>query len=260
MKRKNIVITGASGGIGAEMALLCAKSGANVAIMARNKEKLQEIKRKMGDKTQVLVYQLDVSDTNQVEQVFSKVLTEWTHVDVLINNAGYGIFAHADEAKMEDVSGMFSVNVLGLIACTKAVLPSMKKEKKVRLLIIASVAGKLSTPKSTAYSSTKHAVLGFTNGLRMELAPYGIKLMAVNPGPIQTNFFDVADESGEYVKNIKRFMLDPQTVAKSVVNKLLTNTREITLPRWMGAGAFFYSLMPGVVEKLGGRAFNKNKF
>ncbi len=100
-------------------------------------------------------------------------------------------------------------------------------------------------------------MLGFTNGLRMELAPYGIKLMAVNPGPIQTNFFDVADESGEYVKNIKRFMLDPQTVAKSVVNKLLTNTREITLPRWMGAGAFFYSLMPGVVEKLGGRAFNK---
>lgn len=122
---------------------------------------------------------------------------------------------------------------------------------------IASQAGKIATPKSSIYSATKHAVLGYTNSLRMELSDQRIFVTAVNPGPIETNFFTIADEKGTYVKNVKKFMLKPEYVAKKVVDAMLTPTREINLPRWMNTGSVVYALFPRLFERLGKRMFNK---
>lgn len=259
LKGKNIFITGASGGIGAEIASLCAERGANLVLFARSIDKLQSLKERLESQfpIRVEVYQLDVSDTDSVREIFSNALEDFGTVDILVNNAGYGIFREAHEATMDEIKGMFNVNVVGLMACTSMVLPYMRQQRSGHIINIASQAGKIATPKSSVYSASKHAVLGYTNSLRMELADLNIFVTSVNPGPIATNFFNIADEKGTYVKNIKRFMLQPEYVAKKVVDSMMTSTREINLPRWMNVGSAFYTLFPRTFERLGKRAFNQ---
>lgn len=259
LNNKNVIITGASGGIGAEMAALCAERGANLVLLARNLEKLNMLKADLQKRfpVEVFVHKLDVSSIEDVRSVFSEVLEKIGRVDVLVNNAGYGIFREAHEAKMDEIKGMFDVNVIGLMACTSMVLPAMRKQGNGHIINIASQAGKIATPKSSVYSATKHAVLGYTNSLRMELAEYNVFVTAVNPGPIETNFFTIADEKGTYVKNVQKFMLKPDYVARKVVDAMLTSTREINLPRWMNAGSIVYALFPRLFERIGRRAFNQ---
>lgn len=259
LKGKNILITGASGGIGAEMAVLCAEAGARLVLMARSIDKLEKLRDDLQARFQaeVLVYQLDVSDTNAIVNIFSDVLNRLGHVDILVNNAGFGIFREAHESSIEEIRNMFDVNVVGLMAATSMVLPKMRERRFGHIINIASQAGKIATPKSSVYSATKHAVLGYSNSLRMELSDYGIYVTTVNPGPIATNFFNVADEKGTYLKNIQKWVLKPEYVARRVVERMLTKTREINLPRWMNTASIFYTLFPRVVERVGKRAFNQ---
>ncbi|PLR86049.1 oxidoreductase [Bacillus canaveralius] len=256
---KNVIITGASGGIGAEIARLCAERGANLVLMARSLDKLEALKTELDGRfaIDIYIYQLDVSKTDEVETVFQKVIGQLGRVDILVNNAGFGVFREAHEATIDEIKGMFNVNVVGLMACTSMVLPVMRAQASGHIINIASQAGKIATPKSSIYSATKHAVLGYTNSLRMEAADSNIYVTAVNPGPIATNFFNIADQKGTYVKNIRRFMLDPKDVAEKIVNRMLTPTREINLPRWMNAGSVVYALFPRLFERLGKRAFNQ---
>lgn len=259
LKGKNIVITGASGGIGAEIAKLCAASGANLVLLARSIDKLAQLQSELMQKYQVKVdvFQLDVSNTDQVQVVFRQIFEKVRDIDILVNNAGFGVFREAHEATIDEIKGMFEVNVVGLMACTSMVLPKMRARRYGHIINIASQAGKIATPKSSVYSATKHAVLGYTNSLRMELADYNVQVTAVNPGPIATNFFNIADEQGTYVKNVQRFMLQPEYVARKIVDSMLTKTREINLPRWMNMGSVVYVLFPRLFERIGKRAFNK---
>jgi short-subunit dehydrogenase len=222
LKGKNIVITGASGGIGAEIAKLCAASGANLALLARSLEKLQELQSQLQQKhsVRVDVFQLDVSDTEKVQEVFNDIFTTIGHIDILVNNAGFGVFREAHKATIDEIKGMFDVNVVGLMACTSMVLPKMRERRFGHIINIASQAGKIATPKSSVYSASKHAVLGYTNALRMELSDCNVLVTSVNPGPIATNFFNIADEKGTYVKNVQRFMLQPEYVAQKVVDSM----------------------------------------
>ncbi|GLB58096.1 SDR family NAD(P)-dependent oxidoreductase [Cytobacillus sp. NCCP-133] len=259
LKNKNVIITGASGGIGAQMAALCAERGANLVLLARSLKKLQELKADLQSRfsVDIFVHKLDVSDTDEVSAVFSEILARIGRVDILVNNAGFGVFREAHEAKMEEIKGMFGVNVVGLMACTSMVIPAMRQQKSGHIINIASQAGKMATPKSSVYSATKHAVLGYTNSLRMELADSNVIVTAVNPGPIETNFFNIADEKGTYVKNVKRYMLKPEYVALKVVDAMLKPVREINLPGWMNAGSIVYALFPGLFERIGKRMFNQ---
>ncbi|WP_066312580.1 SDR family oxidoreductase [Bacillus sp. FJAT-29814] len=256
---KNIVITGASGGIGAEIARLCAASGANLVLLARSIDKLQQLESELEQKYQinVEVFQLDVANTDQVKQVFEQIFASVGDVDILVNNAGFGVFREAHEARIDEIKGMFEVNVVGLMACTSMVLPKMRARRYGHIINIASQAGKIATPKSSVYSASKHAVLGYTNSLRMELDGFNIGVTSVNPGPIATNFFTIADEKGTYVKNVQKFMLKPEYVAQKVVSSMLTKTREINLPRWMNMGSVVYVLFPRLFERIGKRVLNK---
>ncbi|MBS4173382.1 SDR family oxidoreductase [Bacillus sp. FJAT-49736] len=259
LKGKTVVITGASGGLGEQIAFTAARNGANVVLLARNHDKLCDLKQRIDAAFSVkcMVERLDVSNTEEIPKVFQKIQRDFGPIDVLVNNAGYGIFDEAHEATLEDIQGMFNVNVIGLIACTKEVLPFMREKKSGHIINIASQAGKLATPKSSAYAATKHAVIGFSNSLRMELAPFHVFVTTVNPGPIATQFFDIADKSGTYIKNIERYMLDPEKLAEIIVQSMFTKRREINLPRWMNAGSILYTLFPMIVEKVGGKAFYK---
>lgn len=256
---KNIVVTGASGGIGAEIVKLCAQRGANLALLARSVDKLEQLKRELEQQysIKVFIHRLDVSDTEEVERVFHSIFEEMKSVDILVNNAGFGVFREAHEATVTEIKSMFEVNVVGLMACTTMVLPKMRERRSGHIINIASQAGKIATPKSSVYSATKHAVLGYSNSLRMELADHNVFVTTVNPGPIATNFFNIADEKGTYVKNVQRFMLQPDYVANKVVSVMLTKTREINLPRWMNLGSVVYTLFPRAFERIGRKAFNQ---
>lgn len=256
---KTVVITGASGGLGEQIAYLCAQSGANLFLLARNQEKLEQIAAIIRGKYHVecTAMKLDVSQHGQIPSAFQRIYEQAGQIDVLVNNSGYGVFSEAEDVELADVEGMFAVNVVGLIACTKEVIPSMRKRKSGHIINIASQAGKLATPKSSVYSATKHAVLGFTNSLRMEMSIFGVYVTAVNPGPIRTTFFDKADPGGTYLENLGRFLLDSEKVAATIVSAMLTNRREINLPRWMNWTGTLHTLMPRVVERVGRKAFFK---
>lgn len=256
---KNVVITGASSGIGEKVALKVAEMGGRPILLARSINKLDEICQKVNQKTSVngIYFPLDVSDFSQVTVTFQKIFQEAGHVDILLNSAGFGVFNSFIEAKFEDMEKMFQVNVLGLMACTKAVLPSMIERNTGHIINIASLAGKMATPKSSGYSATKHAVLGLTNSLRMELSKTNIFVSAVNPGPVETNFFTIADQSGNYMKNVKKYMLKSDYVAGKITQLMVHPKRELNLPRWMNMGSVLYNLFPSTAEKLTRKMFDK---
>ncbi|AXI09791.1 oxidoreductase [Oceanobacillus zhaokaii] len=259
LRNKNIVITGASSGIGEQVALKVAQLGARPILMARSAEKLKEIAEQINQQTEVncLYYQLDVSDMEQVKAVFEELFQEVGSIDILLNNAGFGIFDTFEEASLEDIENMFAVNVLGLMGCTKAVLPEMMKKSSGHIINVASQAGKLATPKSSGYAASKHAVLGFTNSIRMELKKTGISVSAVNPGPIATDFFEQADKSGNYVKSVQKFMLHSEKVADCIVQLMIHPKRELNLPWWMNLGSVLYLLFPRIADKLFGGVLDK---
>lgn len=258
LENKNIVITGASSGIGEKMAMLAAKRGARPVLIARSSNKLKNISESIHAETSAncLYYSLDVSDIEQVKEVFKRIREEVGHIDVLINNAGLGVFDSLQDATYTDLEKMFAVNVMGLIACTKEALPSMLECNKGHIINIASQAGKLATPKSSGYSASKHAVLGFTNSIRLELMDTNIYVSAVNPGPIETNFFNIADKSGNYVKNVEKYMLDANEVAEKIIKLIIRPKRELNLPWYMNLGSVLYNLFPSISEKLFWKKFN----
>ncbi|UTR14536.1 SDR family oxidoreductase [Salipaludibacillus sp. LMS25] len=254
-----IVITGASGGIGKELAIEVAKQGGTPVLLARSIDKLRAVSEHICCTTGIKapIYTLDVADLNAVETVFKAIYTEVGAISALINNAGFAVFDTVTDADLLDMENMFKVNVFGTIACTKQVLPYMIMQGYGHIIFIASVASKIPTPKASVYSATKHAVLGFANALRMELHNSPLHVSVVNPGPVRTDFFNVADKSGDYEKNVQSYMLEPAYVSKKTAHLLKKPKREINLPIWMGAGAILYQLCPTIFQKMLGKHMNK---
>ncbi|MQM40357.1 hypothetical protein KBTX_04406 [wastewater metagenome] len=229
-------------------------------LLARSMDKLEEVRDEIQNETGIhpLIYQLDVSDPDAIKTVFDAIFDEVKEIDILVNNAGFAIFDYFREADINDFKNMLDVNVFGLMACTRIVLPKMlQRRAQGQIINIASLAGKVPTPKSTVYAATKHAVLGFTNGLRMELAGTNVRVTAVNPGPINTNFFTLADPSGDYVKNVRAFILKPDVVAKKVVRSMEKPRREVNMPFAMSAGSRMYQAVPELFEKVVGKIFDR---
>ncbi|MGG0824037.1 SDR family oxidoreductase [Paenibacillus turicensis] len=255
LQSKVVVITGASSGIGADTAKLLSEEGATVILTARSLNKLEAV----GSQLQGLhkIFQLDVTNDEQVASVFSQIYEQFGRVDVLINNAGYGVFEYCEQTSMDEYEDMMDVNYLGLVRCTKAVLPHMKASRSGRIVNVASIAGKIATAKSTSYTATKHAVLGFTNALRQEVRSYGISVSSINPGPIDTPFFELADPTGHYVNNVKWMMLKPEVVAKAIVKAARTGKPETNMPRLASIGTKLYHLFPRIADAVSYRMLNK---
>lgn len=255
LQSKVVVITGASSGIGAAAAKMLSEEGATVILTARSVSKLEAV----GTQLQGLhkLYQLDVTNNEQVASVFAQIYEQFGQVDVLINNAGYGMFEFCEETSIQQFEAMMDVNYLGLVRCTQAVLPHMKARRSGRIVNIASLAGKIGTAKSTAYTATKHAVLGFTNALRQEVRSYGISVSSINPGPIDTPFFELADPTGHYVNNVRWMMLKPEVVAKAMVKAAKTGKPETNLPKLAGIGTKLYQLFPRIADAVSYRMLNK---
>lgn len=260
LKNKTILITGASGGLGEQVAYEAARRGAIVIVTARREERLIAVRDRCMELSgrEAFAHVLDVSDRMQISKVLSRILGEQGgKIDVLVNNAGFGLFQLALDTPPEIIEEMFRVNVLGLIQISQKVALEMKSRRFGHIINISSQAGKMATPKSAVYSGTKFAVRGFSNALRLELKPFGINVTTVNPGPIQTDFFGKADRDGSYLAQLKRWVLDSEYVAKQIVDSMLTNRREINLPPLMEVGARLYVLFPRFGDYLASTIFNR---
>lgn len=248
MNGKVIFITGATSGIGRIITEMCIKKGHIVYATGRNEPSL-EMLSKLGAN----VFQADLTKIEDIERVCRNL----PPLDVAIMNAGLGIFQNAFDLLDDNINEMIDVNVRAPMLMTRRLSQSMIKRKKGHIIFIGSQAGKVATRKASIYAATKHAITGFANGLRMELAPFDVKVTAIYPGPIDTPFLQKVDATNAYRKSMEKFLLKPEKVATCIVNCIDKPVREINLPKVMGFTSKLYAVAPRLVETLGSGFFNK---
>ncbi|GEO57277.1 SDR family NAD(P)-dependent oxidoreductase [Companilactobacillus bobalius] len=247
---QTVLVTGASSGIGKNVAINAAKSGANLILVARNEDKLLQVKNECirvgaeGARHEYL--SVDMSDPQQITDGVKRAFEINDDIDVLVNAAGFGDFSNYLETDFDKIEKMFRVNVLGLMLMTRLVASKMVDNGRGHIFNVGSMAGKITTPKSAAYAATKAAVIAFSDGLRLELKPLGVFVTTINPGPVATNFFSVADHNGNYLDSVKNFVLDPNKLAWEIVDTFNKNKREINRPRYMELAAVLYKLAPSL--------------
>lgn len=229
---KVIVVTGASSGIGHATVSALLEKKWTVYATARDISKLTDLKD-LGAQT----LELDVSDESSIKKAISEIVKKEKKIDVLVNNAGFGSYGAVEDSSIEEVKKQFDVNLFSIGRILKVVLPFMRERKSGTIINISSMGGKIYTPLGAWYHATKHAVEGFSDCLRIELAPYGIKVVIVEPGVIKTNFYSRAMKdmeksqvTGAYRKmtdvmteNFKKSGetgADPSVVAKSIVKAI----------------------------------------
>ena len=248
---RTIIITGASGGLAQEMVKLLPED--RLILLGRNQEKLEDL---YAGHPQAECIGLDITDSSAVQKLVEELIQRYGKIDVLVNNAGYGIFEEFDQITNEQIHAMFEVNTFALMNLSRLIASRMKESRKGHIINIVSMAGLIATSKSSLYSATKFAAIGFSNALRLELMPYGVYVTTVNPGPIRTGFFDQADPDGTYLKSVDRFLLEPDAVAQKIVKSIGKNKRELNLPVLLNLAHKFYTLFPKLADKLAGETFN----
>lgn len=184
---KTWFITGASRGFGSRIAQLALARGDNVVATARNAATVTE---KLGDSPNLLAMPLDVTDDEQAHEAAARAIEKFGRIDVLLNNAGFGLVGAVEEATAEEVERLYRTNVFGLLGVTRAVLPYMRAQRSGRILNISSIGGYRSSAGFGVYCSTKFAVEGLSEALHHELAPLGIHVTVVEPGYFRTDFLD----------------------------------------------------------------------
>lgn len=184
---KTVLITGATSGMGKETALLLAEHGYSVyAGVRRSSQELMDEAEKRGVKLNTVA--LDVQDTASIQQAVQHVIEQEGKIDVLVNNAGFGLVATLEEGTDEEIFQQFDVNVFGLIKMTREVLPHMRHAQSGVVINISSFLGKMGLPLLSHYNASKYAVEGITDSLRFEVAPFGIRVHSVLAGLFGTNF------------------------------------------------------------------------
>ncbi|MET3528596.1 oxidoreductase [Phenylobacterium koreense] len=189
---KTWLITGASRGFGARIAALALAKGDNVVATAR---KVEAVTARLGDHPSLLALSLDVTDEAQAKAAAAAAVERFGGIDVLVNNAGFGLLGAVEEATAEEVERLYRTNVFGLLAVTRAVLPAMRAQRSGRILNISSIGGYRGAAGFGVYSSTKFAVEGLTEALHAELKPLGVHVTAIEPGYFRTDFLDASSLS-----------------------------------------------------------------
>jgi len=230
---KTIVITGASKGLGKKMAMLLCKKYSNLILISRTKELLIELKNKIHNLTgnTPLIIQCDITNEHDINNMVKIIQEKYKKIDVLINNAGIGIYKKISNITNEEMRKQFEVNFYGAFNCTKVLLPLIKKSKSGYILNIGSLYNKISFAETSVYSATKCALYGFTEGLRHEIKNDNIKIGYIMPGSMNTSFHK--DEKENTLKAPAFLTLDPEKVAKKIDNIILKRKKKIVMYKWI---------------------------
>ena len=189
---KTALITGATSGIGRATAIAFAQNNIKLILCGRRQERLDELKALLSPQTKVLTLNFDVRDKVRVKELLTSLPDEFRDVDILINNAGNAHGLDPIQAgSIDDWDAMIDINVKGLLYVSEAVIPSMVARETGHIVNIGSSAGKEVYPKGNVYCGSKHAVLAISDGMRIDLNPYGIKVSVINPGLVETEFSKV---------------------------------------------------------------------
>lgn len=216
---KTALITGATSGIGKATAFEFAKQGINLILCGRRLERLQTIQKNLEKLTKVHILNFDVRDKEATFKAIESLPDHFKKIDVLINNAGnaHGLDA-IHEGSIDDWDAMMDINVKGLLYVSRAVIPQMTAHKSGHIINIGSSAGKEVYPKGNVYCGSKHAVLAITEGMRMDLNPFGIKVGAINPGLVETEFSKVRFKEDKIADSVYKGYkaLQPEDVAEVI--------------------------------------------
>jgi NAD(P)-dependent dehydrogenase (short-subunit alcohol dehydrogenase family) len=185
-KDRTWFITGASTGFGRLLAEDVLKSGGKVIATARNRSQIADLEQQFPKNAKALA--LDVTDAGQIDSAVTQAFAQFGQVDVLVNNAGYGLAGSIEEATEEEFRPVFETNVFGLIRVTRAFLPYLRKQRSGHILNLSSIGGLIGSPGWGYYNASKFAVEGFSEALAAELAPLGIHVTVIEPGPFRTDF------------------------------------------------------------------------
>jgi NAD(P)-dependent dehydrogenase (short-subunit alcohol dehydrogenase family) len=222
---KNVValVTGSSSGIGFETALLLARNGFYTYASMRNLDKSKNITQIANTENLPLqVVQLDVNDDRSVKDAIHKIVAEKKRIDVLVNNAGYGLFGSLEDLSIEEIKAQFETNFFGVIRVTQQVLPVMRKQNSSRggtIVNVSSVGGRIGVPVLSAYQSTKFALEGLSESMSYELEPFAIRVVIIEPGFIRTNIMNSSASAKK--------ALDPKSPYFSLMQKVEKHFRSM---------------------------------
>lgn len=219
---KVALISGGTKGIGLGAVGQLLKDGLKVATFSRSQDQVSRVQNEMSNKygeDQILVLRGDVSSESEISTIVEAVVAKFGRIDILINNAGVGYFRDVDKLDVERFKQMIEVNVVGLATLTKHVTPIMKAQAEGLIINLASISGKIAFANGEFYSATKFGVMGYSQAIRAELAPYGIKVCTICPGMIKTDFFD--SEELERRKKIWNGKI-PQMLEVEDINRIVS--------------------------------------
>jgi len=217
---KVALVTGSSSGIGFETSLMLARAGFNTYASMRNLEKsknITEIAKK--EKLPLQVVKLDVNNDGSVKDAIDKILKADQRIDVLINNAGYGLFGSVEDTSIEEIKAQFETNFFGVVRVTQQVLPLMRRQNSGTIVNVSSVGGRIGLPTLSAYHSTKFALEGLSESIAFELEPFGIRVVIIEPGVIRTNILNSSSSAKK--------ALDPKSPYFSLSQKLNDNFKSM---------------------------------
>ncbi|MGY5143388.1 MAG: SDR family NAD(P)-dependent oxidoreductase [Candidatus Nitrosopumilus sp. bin_32a] len=255
-KNKVVLITGASSGIGRDAAIEFAKRGANIVLVSRTKQKLEQVEDELKKfNVTVLVCQCDVSKKDQVKEMSKIVLEKFDSVDILVNNAGFAIYGSVTDLSIDDMESQMETNYFGMIYCIKSFLPSMLDKKSGHIVNVASVAASFGLPGIASYCASKFAMLGFSEGLKHELKNSGVGITVVSPIMVRTNFFD--HPSFQKMPKFSPTSLSSKTVAKAILKAANSPRLEIIVPSIVRVAVWMKNTFPYFINPILGKAFKK---
>lgn len=260
------LITGASSGMGKDFAKALLKEGMTVYTVARRIEKMDDLK-KLG----AIPMKMDITKEDDVQAIVDQIKQDHGRIDILINNAGFGMFGSVEETTLEDARHQFEVNLFGLASLTQKIIPLMREQKSGKIINISSIGGKVYSPMAAWYQGTKHALEGWSDCLRLELSSFGIDVVIIEPGAIVTEFGDVMtrpmiDRSGHgpyapivnaLVKAMEKEYKAGSSSPPSVITKLVLKAIRAKTPKTRYAGGKYAFTLLFIRRWLGDRIYDR---
>jgi len=243
---KVVLITGASQGIGAACAREFRSRGSRLSLTARSEDKLKEVAD-----AEAVITAGDLTDAAIRSRVVERTIERFGTIDILINNAGIGLYAPAWKAPIDEAHSMFDLNFFAPLAMIQLVTPYMRERRGGMIVNIGSIAGKVTLPWFTLYSATKFALGSLTEGLRMELAADGIRTMVVCPGYVKTDFqaHALVGQAPDRLMSARRFAITPQQCAEAVARGMERDARTVVTPAIGWVFVALQRLFPALVER-----------
>jgi uncharacterized protein len=250
LMKKNILITGASSGIGKAFALKCAQDGAHLILAARNEEKLKAVKsevEKLGGTAEVVV--TDVTNASDIRQLFLDATKDSRVLDVVFDNAGLGHVAKVWELTAEQIQQMLNVNTVGMILVAKYAAEVMQRQKYGHIIMTSSLAGLITLPEWSVYVASKWAITGFSDCIRAELKPYNVKVTTIHPGLVNTEFF-AKEKADMPINELDKNALTPEVVAQAVYDAIGSKKKKVIIPEMAQSYAFLQKYLPDLKDVL----------